>query len=163
MKNKKKIEGIFIGASAILIILFTTLGVIQIFKFVQIKTTEAKNGAVSWLAMPMSDYKVNVPKKQEVIEPTMKEWVKQEIDNVGLNWEEVDCLIFNESGWDNWKYGINENGSTDMGLWQINSIHKNTCSVECRWDYKCSTHWAIQKRLNDGNWDSWYGYKHNCK
>ena len=96
-------------------------------------------------------------------EPSMKEWVKAEILKAGLNWEEVDCLIFNESGWDNWKYGINTNGSTDFGLWQWNSVNKDIVSVECRWDYKCATKKAIEKRIRDRNWEAWYGYVNNCK
>lgn len=101
--------------------------------------------------------------KAEVKEPTMREWVKAEIEKAGLNWKEAECLIQNESGWDNWKYGINKNGSTDMGLWQWNSIHKDNVSVECRWDYKCATKKAIEKRLHDGNWSAWYGWVYNCQ
>jgi hypothetical protein len=105
---------------------------------------------------------VNVPRKGVEAEPTMREWVKSEVEKAGLDFETADCIIQNESGWDNWVYNINNNGSTDMGLWQINSIHKKTASVECRWDYKCATDWAIQKRLNDGNWNAWYAYD-RCK
>jgi hypothetical protein len=96
-------------------------------------------------------------------ELSIKDYVKQEVEKAGLNWNEVECLVAHESGWDNWKYNINNNGTTDMGLWQINSIHKANVSVECRWDYKCSTKWAIEKRLHDGNWNAWYGYLNNCK
>lgn len=90
-------------------------------------------------------------------EPTMREYVKAEIEKAGLNWELVDCIIHKESNWNNWAYGINTDGSTDFGLWQINSQHKATASVECRWSYKCSTKWAIEKRLRDGSWLAWYG------
>ena len=65
MKNKKKIEGMFIGASVILVILFTTLGVIQIFKFVQIKTTEAKNGAVSYIMGETAEHSITVPRSSQ--------------------------------------------------------------------------------------------------
>ncbi len=105
----------------------------------------------------------DVKAEKEKKEMEMKEWVLVTVANAGLSQQAVDCLIQHESGWDNWKYGINENGSTDFGLWQINSIHKETASVECRWDYKCATYWAINKRLNDGNWNAWYGYTNYCK
>jgi len=95
-------------------------------------------------------------------EPSMKEWVRTEIEKAGLSWTEVDCLIRNESGWNQYAYGINTNGSTDFGLWQWNSLHKEKVSVECRWDYKCATKKAIEKRLHDGNWSAWYGFN-KCK
>ena len=101
---------------------------------------------------------------EKPVEMTMREWVLNEVKEAGLDLEEVDCLIKNESGWNNWAYNVNWNGNTtDMGLWQINSCHKGTISVEDRFDWKKSTKWAIQKRLQDGNWDAWYGYKNNCK
>jgi len=97
-------------------------------------------------------------------EPTMKEWVLNEVKKAGLNTNEVDCLIQNESGWNQWAYNVNWSGkTTDIGLFQINSIHKGTISVEDRWNYKTATKWAINKRLHDGNWNAWYGYIYNCK
>jgi len=99
--------------------------------------------------------------KEKVKEPSMREWVLNRFKEEGLNVSLIECIIQNESGWDNWKYNINTNGSTDMGLFQINSIHKKTASVECRWDYKCSTEWAIKKIKRDGNYSAWYGIK-NC-
>lgn len=88
-------------------------------------------------------------------EPTMREWVLNEVQKAGLDSNYVEKLIQCESGWNNWAYGINTNGTTDFGLWQINSIHKKTISVESRWDYKIATKWAIDKRLRDGNWNAW--------
>ena len=97
--------------------------------------------------------------KQEL---TMREWVLNEIKRAGLNPVEADCIITNESGWENWKHNTNSNGTIDTGLWQINSIHKNTISLQNRYDYKKGTAWAINKRLAEGNWNAWVGYK-NCK
>lgn len=88
-------------------------------------------------------------------EPSMKEWVKMEIEKAGLNWEEANAIIECESRWDNWAYNLNTNGTTDFGLWMINSVHKGTISVEDRWNYKTATKWAINKRLHDGNWSAW--------
>jgi len=128
------------------------------------------NLVISFIKDPLDKLGINLPVyAQELVvnhkqeELSMKEWVKQEVENAGLNWSIVDCLIQHESEWDNWRYGINTDGSTDMGLWQLNSVHKVTASVKCRWDYKCATHWAINKRLNVGHWNDWYGYKNNCK
>lgn len=105
---------------------------------------------------------VEVDKPRATVEE-LKLYVKTEVEKAGLDWKTVECFIPHESNWDQYAYGINTNGTTDFGLWQINSIHKNTASVECRWDYKCSTAWAINKRLTVGHWNDWVGYKKHCK
>jgi hypothetical protein len=107
---------------------------------------------------------ITVPAKKVVApEIEMKEWIKQEIEKAGLKWEDVDCLIQNESGWNNYSYNVNwNNKTTDTGLWMINSVHKKTISYEDRLDYKKSTAWAIAKIKHDGNYSAWYGYLNNC-
>lgn len=95
-------------------------------------------------------------------ETTMKEWIKMEVEKAGLDWEEAECVIKNESGWNEYAQGVNNNKTTDSGIFQINSIHKNTISLMDRFDYKKATKWAIEKRLHDGNWSAWYGSK-KCK
>jgi len=162
MKKTKIKKGMVLGIVIIFALIIIGLGVNQLLNYVGIKGAEAREFIENPVKIEFIG-DITIPDKKDIVEPTMKEWIKTEVENAGLNWNEVDCLIQNESGWDNWKYGINTNGSTDFGLWQINSIHKETVSVECRWDYKCSTYWAIQKRLNQGHWEAWYGYKHNCK
>jgi len=140
-------------------------GIYGVLGIVGNKAVEFKIATVDYIMGGVSNYSwtVNVPKAKAVgPEPTIREYIKNEVEKAGLKWSEVDCLIQNESGWNNWAYNINSNGTTDFGLWQINSLHKKTASVDCRWDYKCSTKWAIKKRLNDGNWSAWYGFK-KCK
>ena len=105
------------------------------------------------------------PVKQEMIaevlvpsvhaEPSMKEWVKNEIESAGLDWDIASKLIECESKGDDYAYNFNTNGTSDFGLWQINSIHKATISPRDRFDYKIATKWAINKRLNDGGWQAW--------
>jgi hypothetical protein len=94
---------------------------------------------------------------------SMREFVLGEVAKAGLNVKEVDCLIKSESGWNTWAQGVNNNKTTDSGLFQINSIHKDSISLEDRFDYKKATKWAINKRLHDGNWHAWYGYLANCQ
>ena len=48
----------------------------------------------------------------------------------------------------------NKNGSYDMGLLQINSIHKNISNAD-KLDYKKSIDWAIKKMHKDGNLNAW--------
>jgi len=66
----------------------------------------------------------------------------------------ADALISCESKWDDQAKGHNTNGTYDLGLWQINSIHKDISNTD-KLDYKQATKWAIAKRLNDGNWSAW--------
>jgi soluble lytic murein transglycosylase-like protein len=51
----------------------------------------------------------------------------------------------------------NKNGSTDKGVYQINSIHK--VSDICRLDYKCNIEWAIRKMAREG-FGAWNASKH---
>lgn len=87
----------------------------------------------------------------------IKAYVKQQLEKAGIGneWELVNKIIECESKWGQWHYNVNSNDTTDMGLWQINSIHKGKADVECRFDIECSTKWAIEKRLHDGNWSAW--------
>lgn len=47
----------------------------------------------------------------------------------------------------------NRNGSNDMGVFQINSIHK--VSDECRLDAECNIRWAMEKMAREG-FGAWY-------
>ena len=149
-KKENKLKGIAIG----IVLLVIILGTINLIRMVETKSKSAANWT-QYEMFPTAQASVVVPDKKEKLEPTMKEWVLNEVSKAGLDVYQVDRIIQCESGWDNWKYGINTNGSTDFGLWQINSIHKKTASVECRWDYKCATRWSIQKRLDVGHWNDW--------
>ncbi len=86
---------------------------------------------------------------------SIRDYVLNEAKKVGLNPNEVDKIIQCESRWDPKAIGHNKNGSSDSGLWQINSIHK-TLTLADKLDYKTATKWALEKRLRDGNWSAWY-------
>lgn len=87
-------------------------------------------------------------------EEEMKLWVLNEIKKAGLNIKEAEIIINCESRWKPDAIGVNKNGSYDVGLWQINSIHKNITNAG-KMDYKEATKWAIDKRLRDGSWRAW--------
>lgn len=91
---------------------------------------------------------------------SVQEWVRREVETAGLKWSDVDCLIRNESGWNEYAINKNKNGTFDLGLVQINDIHK--VSRKDAFNYKFSTKWMISKRLRDGNYNAWYGYD-KCK
>jgi len=101
---------------------------------------------------------ISVKKVEDNLEPTLdqiKNYVRAESQKAGLNSREVEAIINCESRWITDAKGVNKNGSYDLGLWQINSIHKNITDAE-KLDYKSATKWAIAKRLRDGNWSAWY-------
>lgn len=87
-------------------------------------------------------------------EEEMKLWVLNEIKKAGLSIKEAEIIINCESRWKPDAIGVNKNGSYDVGLWQINSIHKNMTNAD-KMDYKTATKWAIDKRLHDGSWSAW--------
>lgn len=86
--------------------------------------------------------------------PTMRSWVLSEVEKHGINPAEADCIIQAESSWNPKATGVNNNGSNDAGLWQINSIH-GLSDID-RYDYKASTHWAINHYKKRG-WQPWFG------
>jgi hypothetical protein len=87
-------------------------------------------------------------------EQDMRLWVLNEVKKAGLNIKEAETIINCESQWHPDAIGVNKNGTYDVGLWQINSIHKNMTNAD-KMDYKEATKWAIEKRLRDGSWDAW--------
>ena len=119
-----------------------------------VKTARAVNWTPAEVSVTSSQFEAN--------EPSVREYVKAEVEKAGLSWKEVNCLIEHESGWNEWAQGVNTNLTTDSGIWMINSVHKGTIALKDRIDIKKATAWAIEKRLHDGNWSAWYGFS-NCK
>jgi len=88
-------------------------------------------------------------------ENTMQNEVMALIEEAGLNTYEAYAIIQCESSWNPDVISkLNTNGTQDLGLWQINSIHKDISNID-KLDYIKSTKWAIAKRLNDGHWQAW--------
>ncbi|NUR86584.1 MAG: transglycosylase SLT domain-containing protein [Nonomuraea sp.] len=52
---------------------------------------------------------------------------------------------------------VNSNGTTDRGLWQINSIHPY--SAECLFDPQCNANAAFAISGGGANWNPWTTYK----
>lgn len=122
-----------------------------------LEVKEAENHGVIANVIDNLEEKISVRKVEDNLDPTleqMKDYVRQEAKQAGLNPSEVEAIINCESRWDPEAKGHNRNGSYDLGLWQINSIHKNITDAE-KADYKAATKWAIEKRLRDGNWSAW--------
>lgn len=65
----------------------------------------------------------------------------------------INCF-YSESGLRNDAFGVNRNGTNDVGVAQINSIHG--MSTEDRMDYRKNVDKAYQIYKSRG-WDAWYG------
>lgn len=91
-------------------------------------------------------------------EMTMQEWVFERLkQNLGEEEAIKGMMIIQcESRWNPDALNVNTNKTADLGLWQINHpLHSKTISRQQSLDYQIATDWAINKRLNDGNWGAW--------
>ena len=89
------------------------------------------------------------------VEPTMKDWVLQEVRAAGLDPYDVYAIIQCESGWNDYAINVNTGGSVDRGLVQINNKWHPEVSDECAFNYKCSIRKMIEIRLQDQNYHQW--------
>lgn len=124
----------------------------------QVATAETGENIINEGVYPVNqDFQVKVAVAEEPADPTaeMKSWVLNRVAEAGLDPQTVETIINCESRWNPDAMGVNTNKTVDLGLWQINSIHKNISNAE-KLDYKKATEWAINKRLTDGNWNAWY-------
>ena len=92
----------------------------------------------------------------EFNQTTPEGYVEYKLWQAGLSEETefVKKMINCESKWRTDAVGVNTSGSYDMGIWQINSIHKDISNAD-KFDFKKATDWSIEKRLRDGNWSAW--------
>lgn len=100
-----------------------------------------------------------------VEEPTdMKQWVKWKIEQNGLKWKDVECLVNKESRWDDMAIYDNPNGAgVDRGLFMFSSIWHKEISNKEAFDYKKATEYFIKIVKKDKNYHQWWGYVNFCK
>lgn len=129
------------------------VGSMSIHQVAKADAINTLNQGLSWFG-----FNVSTTEKEEPIiivpELPMKDWVLNRIVEAGLNPDEANIIINCESRWNSDAMGINKNHTADLGLWQINSIHKDISNSD-KLDYKKATEWAIEKRLKDGHWYAW--------
>lgn len=124
----------------------------------QIFIKEARAYFQDVLSLPVIEKTTTI----EVIKETeiKDDWayIAGELSKAKLNPSEAFTVIWGESRGDRNAYNVNKNGTIDVGIWQINSIHIKSGSItlECASEIRCATKWAIEKRLHDGNWQAWY-------
>lgn len=126
--------------------------------FPQMVTAETGKNIINEGTCPVNqETTTSITEAEEPIDPTveMKKWVLARVAEAGLDTKIVETIINCESRWNPDAMGVNTNKSVDLGLWQINSIHKDISNAD-KLDYKKATEWAINKRMKDGNWNAWY-------
>lgn len=85
-----------------------------------------------------------------------KEWIRVEWEKAGAKWEEVYAIMQCESNWNNNLFGVNTNGSIDLGIYMINSVHIKSGKITLKnaTDPIESTYWAINLYKEQG-WAPW--------
>ena len=106
---------------------------------------------------------VATPASASTDEVTHKDWIKKTIEDSGLKWKDVECLINHESSFNEFSYYVNGDKSVDRGLWAWNDKWNKHISNDCAFNYKCSTIEAIIKIKKDGGYGAWHGYTSFCK
>ena len=102
---------------------------------------------------------------------TIQEEVNYYLDqrNVSDNFREnLFCLIKNESNWNTEATApiVRQSGkiSIDMGLLQWNSqTAPLKITKACSYDTKCTINTFVDYIEDGGDWNRWFGWKHNCK
>jgi hypothetical protein len=177
MKNTKtKIKnGMFIGATAMLLLTVIGLGVDQLFYWVGIKGVEAMTNQMLVVVPDSLTYKSEIRVNTEITNENKnghryltdreKEWVVDTCEKAGLKRSDVECLIQHESSWDEngWLANWDNRAGTDRGLFAFNSLHHGEVSNRCAFNFVCSTYEFIRVAKANGNYNAWTGYVKNCK
>jgi len=147
--------------------------IVAFYFYMPISLAETDKLLSEFYIQPLVKTETVIIEKEIVKEITNEDvWVANRIVEAGLNVKEAFVIQKNESGYKNSdnKVGLNSN-TVDLGRWQINSQHYGRewtnwktgeikkLTLACVVDYKCSTDWAISKRLENGSWGILYGAK----
>jgi hypothetical protein len=89
----------------------------------------------------------------------IKRYIIQEFNKNGLDGQIGASVAMCESYLDPSESYVNDNGTTDRGLWMLNNYWHKEVSDECAYDYKCSTAVAIEIVKKWGNFNAWYCYR----
>ncbi len=94
---------------------------------------------------------------QAQTEPSMQDWVLEEVKNAGINPYEAYMIVNCESRWNDQATNVNSDKyqSVDNGLWMINAYWHKEVSKSCAYDYKCATKEAIRIYKESNSWQQW--------
>ena len=101
---------------------------------------------------------IQIPEVKAAEQLSVKDYAWTEAKKHGLDPVNFILVIWGESRFNPEALGVNNNKTVDIGLLQINSIHKDISLSERLDPYK-SIDWAIKKRLHDGNYSAWVAAK----
>ena len=147
VKNQLKLASYIL--TSYLLLMITLTGLIEVYSFV---TDPVKIGLISDVLVPRAS-----------AELPMKEWIKNRIENAGLDWKVADCIITEESSWREDICIIEPNMTISCGLWMLNTVHnKGGLTNACKTDYKCATDFAIKLQKEWNGWHAWSVYS-KCK
>lgn len=85
--------------------------------------------------------------------PDVKCWIEVLAPQYGVDVEVAMKIAFAESSFREKAVNYNTNGTNDMGVFQINSIHN--VPDECRLNAKCNINWALNEMSQNG-FSAWY-------
>lgn len=85
--------------------------------------------------------------------PDVECWIEVYAEQYGVDVEVAKRIAFAESSYREKAVNHNTNGSNDMGVYQINSIHN--VPDTCRLDAKCNIEWAMDYMSKNG-FNAWY-------
>jgi len=97
--------------------------------------------------------KIGYPIAEDKKDLTAEEQVRLIAKEEGFKWPEyLVRLMYCESSGNQYAIGVNKNGTKDLGLFQINDVHK--LSNEFRFDISSSTKWTMAM-INAGHQSAW--------
>jgi len=125
------------------------LGKIEVYKHYETQTNQTLKQIRRLSA------KLNNPERSEK-EISVKDEILRQAREYGVDEETALKIAVCESNLDPLAVNCNTNGTNDLGVYQINDIHK--ISNECRLDYKCNIKWAMEEMSKNG-FGAWYSSK----
>jgi len=143
IKTKSQLKGFTYFITAYIVLMITLTGLIEAYKFI---SDPVKQHTMANILVPRAS-----------AEPSMKEWIKNEIERAGIDWNEASKIIQCESKGNPDAHAVNwsNKAGVDRGLWQISSLYHKEVSNECSYNYKCSTLEAIRIYKEWGGWGAW--------
>ena len=113
---------------------------------------------------PLVSYKREIP--PPLPERTTQQRVYERLGEkyIDINSWHIECLLYYENrDWDEFAVHINNDGSYDRGLFQLNNRNAPfEIDNKCAFNAICSLDKFIDYVNNGGSLDRWYGYKYNC-
>ena len=157
MKIKKEVKNkLFQFAIILIVALILVLGLTELFNKAETLSLTNKAKAVEFFDTSYTISTVSTKRKAKPSERVGTEtWIKEQWTKAGAKWESVYSVVQCESGWESDAYHVNNNGSLDVGLYQINLESHPEVTILCALNTVCSTEFAISLWERQG-FHPWY-------